>query len=222
MKRIVFLLTVLIFGISQVYGQEPEIVYGTVRTDGFQKVIKGALWSKRPEAKLIYEGSAPDGFSIHVLETNCFVRFVDGEHNNFDRNYIVVPAGEKIYEDGQGKRYLAVCGNQIEYIRSVDLVRIIEKPIEKESGASTVVGETKELPKQLDLPADVGSSVVKKEPENVKVPDLNLPPVVKKKTWPWIVAGAAVLAGTGIYFLTRGHSSTGGPVGVEGHDDGGL
>ena len=109
MIKKVFFLLVLIVGVLQVWGQ-PEIIYGTVRTDGFQKVIKGALWSKRPEAKMIYNGQKPEGYDVHVLQTDCFVRFIDGEHNQFDRNYIVVPAGQKIYADKNGNLHLAICG----------------------------------------------------------------------------------------------------------------
>jgi len=71
-----------------------------------------------------------------------------------------------------------------------------------------------------DLPKDLGSSIIK-EPENQKVPPLNLPPMVKKKTWPWIVAGV-IASGVGGYFLLHGHanpSSSGGPVGVPVHWD---
>jgi len=94
--------------------------------------------------------------------------------------------------------------------------------IKEDQTFSPGFGETKELPQKLDLPKDIGSSVVVKEPDEVKVPDLNLPPVVaKKKTWPWIVGGA-VLAGTGLYFLLRGGANSesgGGPSGVPVHWD---
>ena len=108
--------------ITPVFCQE-EI--GTPRYDGFQNVTKGALWNKRPEAKIIYEGGNPSGYTVFVLKKDYYVRFVDNEHNNLDRNYIIFPAGEKIYRcDSTKKYYAAKCGNQIEYIKPVVVTNI--------------------------------------------------------------------------------------------------
>lgn len=105
------------------FGQK-EIIYGTVRTDGYQNIKKGAKWADRPEAKEIYQGGHPAGYTIHKLEEDYFVRFVDGENNELDRNYIVFPKDSIVYTDTTGQFYSAKCGNKIEYIRSVNMVSI--------------------------------------------------------------------------------------------------
>ena len=124
MKKILFLIFLVIGLISM--AQESEVVYGTVRTDGYNYITKGALWSKRPEAKIIYEGGKVDGFVNYRLKAEHYVRFIDGEHNKFDRNYIVFPKGEMVYENTQGEIFSAKCGNKIEFIRPVTMVKIVE------------------------------------------------------------------------------------------------
>jgi len=134
MKKVVFLL-LLTLGWSGVFGQSSskEVIYGTVRSDGYQKITTGAFWSERPEAKIIYEGgNTPSGYVVYVLEKDYYVRFVDTEHNNLDRNYIVFPKGEKVYANNiSGYFYSAKCGNRIESIQPVDMVKIVEKVMEK-------------------------------------------------------------------------------------------
>ncbi len=124
------------------------------------------------------------------------------------------------------------CGN---------VVKIIPVTIPKKKNEEVVVPEVKtetsfglkptpltEIPKvdlgKPDLPKDIGSSVITKPLAENKVSEPLLPPVVKKNPLPWIIAGtAAVLIGTGIYFLVHrlsGESGEiGGPVGVPVHWD---
>lgn len=134
MKKIVFLLLLVTCWLG-VFGQvsSKEVIYGTVRSDGYQKITTGAFWSERPEAKIIYEGgNTPSGYVVYVLEKDYYVRFVDKEHNNLDRNYIVFPKGEKVYANNiSGYFYSAKCGNRIESIQPVDMVKIVEKIVEK-------------------------------------------------------------------------------------------
>ncbi len=109
---------------------QQEIIYGTPRADGYDKITKGAFWSTRPEAKMVEEGSIPPGCTVDVLTEQYYVRFIDTEHNQNDDNYIIFPVGAKIYTKG-GKYYSAKCGNEIEYLRPVNMVKIVEKPVEK-------------------------------------------------------------------------------------------
>lgn len=125
MKKMFLLLLVALLGSQMIFSQ--DVIIGTVRTDGFQKITKGAFWSKRPESKMIYDGSYPPGFKVYTLESDYFVRFVDEEHNQNDKNYIVFPKGEKVYTNQNGQYFAAICGNKIEFLRPVDMVSIIEK-----------------------------------------------------------------------------------------------
>lgn len=129
----------VLFAIASTQAFAQEIVYGSVRTDGYEKMLEGALWSKRPEAKMIYGGSYPPGYTVYVLDQDYYVRFIDGEHNNFDRNYIVFPKGSNVYKNNEtGEYFAAKCGNEIEYLRPVNQVKIvevekiIERAVEKE------------------------------------------------------------------------------------------
>jgi hypothetical protein len=124
MKRILFLIFLVIGLISM--AQESEVIYGNVRTDGYDYITKGALWSKRPEAKIIYEGGKVDGFINRRLKFEHYVRFIEGEHNKFDRNYIIFPKGSIVYENANGEIFAAICGNKIEFIRPVTMVKIVE------------------------------------------------------------------------------------------------
>ncbi len=123
-KFIVIVIAVLSFG-QQSKAQKDEIQTGTVRYDGFEHITKGAYWSERPEAKMVYEGSEPLGVTVYTLPSDYFVRFADNEHNNLDRNYIVFPKGEKIYEK-KGNYYAAICGNQVVYMKPVNAVKIVK------------------------------------------------------------------------------------------------
>lgn len=108
MKKLVVFLLVALFG-SQVFGQS---FVGTISYDGFQKITKGAFWSTRPEAKIVYEGGLPSGVDTIVLKRDCYVRFIESEHNRFDGNYIIFPKGEKLYIKGS-HLYAAICGNEV-------------------------------------------------------------------------------------------------------------
>lgn len=138
-KFLLFLLVALILGSQSIFGQ--EIDHEKVLTDGYQKVTKGAYWSKRPESKMVYEGETPDGVEVIILPSNHFVRFAKGEHNPLDINYIVFPAGEKIYKKG-GNYFAAICGNKIETWRPVEKERIVEK-IKTVTQQSSVSDSTK-------------------------------------------------------------------------------
>jgi hypothetical protein len=133
MKKRLVLMLLLATCWSGVFGQSSskEVIYGTVRSDGYQKITTGAFWSERPEAKIIYEGgNTPSGYAVFVLEKDYYVRFVDTEHNNLDRNYIVFPKGEKVYANNiSGYFYSAKCGNRIESLQPVDRVKIVEKTV---------------------------------------------------------------------------------------------
>lgn len=120
-KAIIILVALLIAGLQAVLGQ--EVNFGTVRTDGYQKITKGAFWSKRPEARMVHNGSFPPGVEVVVLEQDYFVRFKDGENNGRDNNYIVFPKGEKVYYKS-GHCFAAICGNEIEFMKPVKSVEI--------------------------------------------------------------------------------------------------
>lgn len=130
MKKLMMMMVVLFVGL-QISAQK-EIEYGDIRKDGYEKITKGAFWKKRPEAKMIYEGSYPLGFNVYRLKKDHFVRFVDGEHNSLDINYIVFPEGEKVYTNESGQFFSAKCGNRIVYIKPVEMVKvkIVEVPLE--------------------------------------------------------------------------------------------
>lgn len=130
MKRILLLVLLAIVS-TQAFAQ--EIIYGSVRTDGYEKISEGALWSKRPEAKMIYGGSYPPGYTVYTLDQDYYVRFIDTEHNSLDANYIVFPKGSLVYKDNEtGKYFAAKCGNEIEYLRPVNQVKVVERTVEKE------------------------------------------------------------------------------------------
>ena len=164
------LLFAFAFGLECNGQTQREVVYGTVRTDGYQKITKGAFWRTRPEAKLIYQGSYPDGFKVITLESDYFVRFVDGESNQNDKNYIIFPQGEKVYEATNGQLYSAKCGNRIEYIRPVNMVEFrnviipAEKPLlgNYNNYTDNPVNFTKTFSNPLNL-EDVGVVVEKKD-----------------------------------------------------------
>jgi len=136
------LLFVILSGLQIILAQ--EVVVGNVRTDGYQKITKGAYWNKRPVAKLIYNGSYPPGYNVYVLEQEYFVRFIDEEHNSLDCNYIVFPKGAIVYSDQSGQYYAAICGNKIEYIKPVENVKFIAaKPAEAKH--DTVIIERRKI-----------------------------------------------------------------------------
>ena len=67
--------TILIVILLTYAAKSQDIVYGTVRYDGFKKITKGAFWKTRPEAKMVYEGGQPPGVEVYTLEDDYFVRF---------------------------------------------------------------------------------------------------------------------------------------------------
>ena len=168
-----------------------EIIYGTVMSDGYQKITKGAMWGTRPVAKSIYEGAHPQGYTVVILEKEYFVRFAENEHNNLDRNYIIFPKGSIVYSDDKtGQFYSALCGNRIVYIRPVELVRIMKVSVK----ADTVY-----------LPAPQPT-----EKKEIKL-NLNIPTPKKRgeiKVWHIVIPVGAIIAGA-IYSLTRRESSSG-------------
>jgi len=133
--KILFLFVALHLGLQN-FGQ--EITQGQVRTDGYEKITEGAFWNKRPEAKMIFEGSEPPGFTVFTLDKEYFVRFVDSEHNEEDKNYIVFPKGSKVYTNSAGIYFSAKCGNQIEFIKPVESVKIVEEKKEIDTTQNNV------------------------------------------------------------------------------------
>lgn len=136
MKKIMCVLVLTLGWLVSSRAQAQDVVYGTARADGYEKVTKGAFWSSRPEAKMVFEGSEPPGCTVYTLDKEYFVRFVEAEHNSEDKNYIVFPVGSRVYVKG-GKYYSAKCGNEIEFIKPVNSVKIIKKPVEKTVEVST-------------------------------------------------------------------------------------
>lgn len=125
----IFLVVALLLG-SQTWAQQSQgIEYGVIDYSGYKKITKGALWSKRPEARMVYTGSEPPGVVAITLEQDYFVKFTDNENNGRDDNYIVFPKGEKIYTK-DGKYYSALCGNEIDHILPVKKTQIVEVPKE--------------------------------------------------------------------------------------------
>ena len=84
MKILIYLLVALLF-CSHLSAQNKDFIYGTVKIDAHKKITKGAFWGIRPEAQMVYNNEYPDGIEVKILESDYFVRFIDSEHNNFDR-----------------------------------------------------------------------------------------------------------------------------------------
>jgi hypothetical protein len=181
MRQIVCLLVVFLafaFGLECVgqVSSTKEVIYGTVRTDGYSKITKGAYWLSRPESKMVYQGATPPGVTVYVLESEYFVRFVDGEFNQNDKNYIVFPKGEKVYVMN-GQYYAAICGNRIEYIRPVDMVTI--KTIDAEVVEKTV--SKTESKQSFSFPEDLGGSTVETKQVQKQAWSYETPAPVRKK-----------------------------------------
>lgn len=191
MKKIVVMFFGLVF-VLECFGQESskEVIYGNVRADGYQKITKGAHWIDRPVAKAIYEGSHPEGYTVVILDQDFFVRFVDGENNQFDKNYIIFPKGSIVYADNKTNQfYSAICGNKIEYIRPVNLVIVEEKKPE----ASVSHRIYKEPKKQIF-----------QQSQSVNIYITPLPKEEKKIKIGWIVIPIfAIAVGTATYFLLK-------------------
>jgi len=200
-KILLFLLVALLLGSQSMFGQ--EIDHEKIITESFTKVIKGALWSKRPEAKEVYEGRTPPGVDeVITLETDYFVLFAAGEHNNLDINYIFFPKGQKIYKKNNDY-FAAYCGNRIVSWRPIEKEKIVEKIIEKESLSLADNNKKNTL-------VDYGG-VVKTEKTPVVNPSVLALGKTKKskadRTWvgrnlAWLIPTAAVLvAGSGLLLV---------------------
>lgn len=171
--------------------------YGQVRTDSYKNVTKGAFWKTRPEAKAIYYGGTVAGFTEVTLEYDCYVRFIEEEHNSMDRNIIVFPKGEKIYMDSRGQYYAAICGNKIDYWEYVNQNSNV--PIK-----TVATQQDKWTP-----PQNLGQAVMSMPAQNVSAPQFV---VVKTKTWfgkncPWIIAAAAATITTTVLVIKNQHHS---------------
>ncbi|MCK9371453.1 hypothetical protein M0R04_16175 [Candidatus Dojkabacteria bacterium] len=199
---LLFLLVAFVLGSQDLFGQEKEIVYGSVRTDGYQKITKGAFWETRKEAKMICEGSIPPGCKVYTLSEEYFVRFIDNEHNKNDGNYIVFPEGAKVYTK-DGFWYSAICGNRIEYLKPVTQVKIIER--EKIVEVEKPVPESKVDNK---LPVDFGATTSKAVIETQKAwtyERTESSPKKKKEIkilW-FVIPVTAILAGVVGYLLLK-------------------
>lgn len=216
------LIIILTLGWLGLTAQEKEIISGVVETDGYEKITKGALWTERPEAKMIYEGSYPPGFQVYTLESDYFVRFAKGENNPLDINYIVFPEGEKVYtKKGESQFYSAKCGNKIKYIRPVNTVLMKnpnDKPTEENlAGRKSFMDDSYKSPPP---PVDRKFIPANKLVEEV---NLNLSQVETKKKWyqttGFKIGAGFVGVGTigGIIWAILDHKNNGAPVGVSGH-----
>ncbi len=104
-----------------------QISFGDVRYDGFNNITKKAYWSKRPEAKEVYEGKTPAGVTVYEIDQDYLARFADGENNGLDKNYIIFPKGQRVYKKGNTV-YAAICGNKLEYFKPLVQIKIINGP----------------------------------------------------------------------------------------------
>lgn len=134
MKKIIVILIAVLSGL-QLFAQQDEIGFGAARADAIYMVTKGAFWSSRPEAKEVYQKgySTVAGVTVYRLKKDYLGRFVKGENNRLDINYIIIPAGSLVYEK-DGKYHLAMCGNEFEYLQPKEpeakiIERIVEVPV---------------------------------------------------------------------------------------------
>jgi hypothetical protein len=87
-----------------------------------RNITKKAYWSKRPEAKEVYEGKTPAGVTVYEIDQDYLARFADGENNGLDKNYIIFPKGQRVYKKGNTV-YAAICGNKLEYFKPLDILK---------------------------------------------------------------------------------------------------
>ena len=127
MKKFIIIALVALLGSCTAIAQ--LVVYGTVKYDGFQSITKKAFWLTRPEAKLVFEGGHPSGVLVYKIPVDYFIRFVPGENNKKDHNYIVAPAGTLFYQK-DGRWFLSDCGNEIEFMWPVNQVTIVSPPVD--------------------------------------------------------------------------------------------
>lgn len=122
MKYFVIMIVTLMLGLQS--KSQDQISFGEVRYDGFNKITKKAYWSKRPEAKEVYEGRTPAGVTVYEIDQDYLARFTDDENNGLDRNYIIFPKGQRVYKKGNTV-YAAICGNKLEYFKPLVQIKII-------------------------------------------------------------------------------------------------
>lgn len=208
MKKFLFFLF-LATGLLEVTAQNfpNQIIYGEVEADAYEKISIGAFWKTRPEAKKIYEGEgAPFGFKEIVLEEDCFIRFKDGENNQFDRNYIVAPKGERVYTDSLERFFSAKCGNEIIFIRPVRLVEIL--PVVKMLEVhhrDTVIIEKHYY--------NYNEIIIKTSPSRKKFWETKF---YKIGRWPIAIGGVGMLAKFLFFSKSDHHPKTGNPVDAPG------
>lgn len=226
MKKIIIFIIALFLGLET--KAQNTIVYGTIDYEGFNSIQKGAFWDKRPEAKIIFEGGRPSGVEeIKILTSNTFIKFIKGEHNNFDRNYIIFPIGEIIYKK-DGRWYSARCGNEIEYWKTVNEVKIKtddSKNVTRQETERSL--DTERSLSSQDYLADQIQTEFKSASSHsqVKTSDLNLPPPLKKKLFQktGVQIGCATIAVGGIItgILMLKHHKDGNPGGAPTNTEGG-
>ncbi len=125
MKKLFLIVAFVVTTLTVNAQQQDQILYGNVQYDGYYNIKKGAFWKVRPEAKAIYEGGYPEGYSVYKLKQDYFVRFAKGNYSAKTRNYIVFPAGTKVYKNNlTGEFFAAICGNKIVFLKPVNQVII--------------------------------------------------------------------------------------------------
>ncbi len=130
MKKLVFTIIMMVCW-ATIDAQQKQIVYGQIDQNGLDKVTKGAMWTKRPWAKMAYYGQKPQGVDTVTLMEPHFAQFVEGENNPLDINFIVLDKGTKIcYKDSFP--YLDYCGNRLKNLWPVNSVKIVRDTILKE------------------------------------------------------------------------------------------
>ena len=125
--KMMIMIVTLILGSQLKSKAQDQISFGDVRYDGFNNITKKAYWSKRHEAKEVYEGRTPAGVTVYEIDQDYLARFADGENNGLDRNYIIFPKGQRVYKKGNSV-YAAICGNRLEYFKPLVQIKIINTP----------------------------------------------------------------------------------------------
>lgn len=210
MKKFVFFLIILGFAFGlESFGQsklKSHLIYGPLDDTGFQKIKKGAMWSKRPWVKTIFEGGAlPEGCDTLTITEDSFGMFAQNEHNDLDRNFIIFPAGSKFIKKG-GELYYAYCGNKVQTLRPVveldNMISGIEKGIKIVH--DTVWVETPGRLKETDTKEEekVDSNVNKEKPEHGKFY------YWQKKNGIWFYPLTGIVTGTaaGFIFHSKGYT----------------
>lgn len=211
MKK-VFIFLVFVLGVLETLGQNseiPNIVYGELDYTGYSKVTKGAFWSKRPEAKIVYEGGKPEGVDTFRLQTDFFVLFAKGESNPLDINYIVFPKGEMVYFK-DGSFYAAVCGNRIANIIRVGPEVIFKKDETELTVLKEQLATSKATIDSLNTEGQKKVEAVEKVKEEIKT--ISPQEEEKKETWwkknkKWIIplGSGAIITAVGFVAHDKNH-----------------